>query len=203
LSLSNQALEPENFRNVEVGAKWEIAPDLSLTTAGYRLNHGNVVVRDPADPTVSHLVDAERTTGLEIELAGNLSRRWTVQGGYAYQDGEITRSLSAAVTAGARLAQVPRHTFSLWNRVQLSPVWGAGVGVISRSESFVSTDNVVVLPGFARVDAAVFARINPRVRAQVNVENLLDRRYYASAHNNNNIAPGAPRTLSLALTTDF
>jgi catecholate siderophore receptor len=203
LSLTNQALDPEEFTNLEAGAKWEITPSLSFTTAVYRLNHGNVVVRDALDPTVSHLVDAERTRGLELEIAGSVSERWTLQGGYAYQNGEITRSLSAAVAAGSRLAQVPRHTFSLWNRVLLTRVWGAGLGVISRSDSFAAADNAVVLPGYARVDAAVFAAITPRVHAQVNVENLFDRRYYWSAHNNNNIAPGSPRAVRVALVTGF
>ena len=44
---------------------------------------------------------------------------------------------------------------------------------------FTSTDNAVVLPGFTRVDAAVFFNLTPSVRAQVNVENLFDEDYYA------------------------
>ena len=39
-----------------------------------------------------------------------------------------------------------------------------------------------------------------RLRAQVNVENLLDTDYFASAHNNNNITPGAPRGVRFAVT---
>jgi catecholate siderophore receptor len=203
LSLTTQALDPESFRNYEVGAKWEITPIVSLTTAVYRMDHGNVVVRDALDPTISHLVDAERTAGTELELTGNLSARWSVHGGYAYQDGEITRSLSAAVVAGARLAQVPRHSFSLWNKYAISRRWGVGLGVISRSDSFVATDNRVILPGFTRVDAATFFTINPELRAHVNLENLFDERYYSAAHNNNNIAPGSPRALRVALSTRF
>ena len=37
--------------------------------------------------------------------------------------------------------------------------------------------------------------------AQLNVENLFDERYYATSHGNNNIMPGAARTLRLSLTT--
>ena len=39
---------------------------------------------------------------------------------------------------------------------------------------FASTDNTVTLPAFTRVDAAVFFTITPRLRAQMNVENLFD-----------------------------
>jgi catecholate siderophore receptor len=203
LSPSNQALDPETFSNYEVGAKWELAPVLSFTTAVYRLDHGNVVVRDPLNPAVSHLVDAERSTGIEAELSGILSSRWSVQASYAYQQAEITRSLSAAVVAGARLGQVPDHSFSVWSKYELSPMWGAGLGVISRSDSFVATDNTVVLPGFTRVDAAVFFTPTRRLRAQLNVENVFDERYFASAHNNNNILPGSPRAVRVAVITRF
>lgn len=203
LSLSNQALEPEVFRNYEAGAKWELTPTLSLTTAVYRLSHGNVVVRDAVNPTLSHLVDAERTNGLELELIGSVTDRWILQGGYAWQDGEITESLSSAVVAGARLAQVPRHSFSLWNKYDVTRMWAVGLGVISKSDRFVATDNRVVLPAFARVDAAVFATLSEQVRLHVNVENLFDERYFWAAHGNNNIAPGSPRALRVALTTRF
>ena len=203
LSLTNQALEPENFRNYEVGAKWEPLSTLAFSAAVYRLNRGNVVVRDAVDPTVSHLVDGERSTGLELEMSGSVTRRWSVQGGYAYQDGEITESISATVLAGARLAQLPRHSFSLWNRYDVTDRLGLGLGLISMSDRFVATDNTVVLPAFTRVDSAVFFNITPQLRAHVNVENLLDGEYSWAAHSNNNIAPGAPRSVRFAVTTKF
>jgi catecholate siderophore receptor len=203
LTLSNQALDPETYRNYEVGAKWDVAPALSFTAALYRLDRGNVVVSDPVDPSLSLLVDAQRTKGLELGLGGRITPAWSVIGGYAYQDGEITRSISATAQAGATLAQLPKHSFSVWNKYDLSSQWGIGLGLIHRSEMFTSTDNTVILPGFFRVDAAVFFALNSRLQAQLNVENLLDEDYYASAHNNTNITPGSPRALRVALTTRF
>ena len=35
LSLTNQALEPEEFRNYEIGAKWDVRPGLAFTAAVY------------------------------------------------------------------------------------------------------------------------------------------------------------------------
>jgi catecholate siderophore receptor len=203
LSPTNQALDPETFRNIEAGAKWEINPLLSLTAAVYRMDRGNVVVPDPVDPTLSLLVDAERTTGLEMEVSGSVTNRWSMHGGYAFQDAEVTRGLSAAIVAGARLGQVPRHTFSLWNKYDVSALLGVGLGVISRGDAFVATDNTVVLPGATRVDAAMFFNVTPRVRLQANVENLFSERYYWTAHNNNNILPGSPRGVRVGLTTNF
>jgi catecholate siderophore receptor len=51
-----------------------------------------------------------------------------------------------------------------------------------------------------RVDAGIFATINETWKAQLNVENLFDKGYWASANANNNISPGQPRTFRVKLT---
>jgi catecholate siderophore receptor len=68
---------------------------------------------------------------------------------------------------------------------------------------FTSTDNTVVLPAFTRLDAAVYVALTAYLRAQANIENVLDHRYYASANGNHNITPGSPRALRVILTTSF
>jgi catecholate siderophore receptor len=203
LSLTNQALDPEVFRNYEVGAKWDVARALFVSAALYRLDRGNVVVPDPTDPAVSVLVDAQQTKGLELEVNGNLTRPWSIAGGYAYQDGVITRSISATAQAGAVLAQLPKHSLSLWNRYQLTSRLAAGVGVLHRSQVFTSSDNLVVVPAWTRLDAALYYNLSTALRAQVNVENLFDELYYPNAHSNTNITPGSPRGVRFALTTHF
>lgn len=202
LSLTNQALDPEEFRNYELGAKWDVK-GLAFTVAAYRLDRSNVSVTDPQDPTRSILVDAQRMKGVEAGLDGRITKRWTLTGGYAFQDGEITRSISATAQAGATMAQVPRHSLSLWNKYDLTPKVAAAVGVVHRGDLFVATDNLVTLPAATRVDGALFWNATAKWRAQVNVENVLNARYFASANSNNNILPGSPRALKVALTTRF
>ena len=75
--------------------------------------------------------------------------------------------------------------------------------MISRGDVFTSTDNLVVLPNWTRVDTAVYYNVTPRLRAQVNIENLFDTGYYLSAHSNTNITPGSPRAVRIAFTTLF
>jgi hypothetical protein len=78
------------------------------------------------------------------EASGNPSAAWQIAGGYAYQHAFIT-SATVAAALGASVAQVPGHTFSLWNRYQISPRVGAGVGMIYRSDMFAAIDNTVTL----------------------------------------------------------
>lgn len=203
LSLTNRSLEPEEFRNRELGVKWEPRPDLALSLAAYRLDRHNVVIADPANPTRSLLVDGQRASGLELGINGRLTRRWSLAGGYAYQDGHLRSTQSATAVAGARLAQLPRHTLSLWQRYDLNPAWGFGAGTIYRDDIYASTDHAVTLPRFVRFDAAIFWRLNAKLRMQVNLENVFNREYYAAAHSNTNITPGSPRALRLSVTSRF
>jgi catecholate siderophore receptor len=203
LTATNQALAPEKFINREIGAKWDVTRLFAVTAAVFQLDRTNVAITDPADPTRSLLVDGQSTEGFEFGFAGRLSKKWSVIGGYAYQDGEIERTQSATVVAGARLAQLPRHTASLWTRYDFNRTWGVGLGVTHRGGFFASTDNNVTVPGFTRLDGALFYNFSRNLRAQLNVENLLDRDYFASAHSNNNITPGSPRVFRASLTTRF
>ena len=200
LSLTNENLDPETFKNQEVGIKWDVLPTLSATAAVYRLDRTNVAV--PVTPTVSQLVKAQRSEGMELEISGDITSAWSIAGGYAYQDARITRAIPGTV-AGTRLAQVPRHSASLWNRYDVAPGWGVGLGVIYRGEVFATTSNTVTLPRFTRVDAALFHTVSPHLQLQLNVENLLDKTYYASAHTNDNISPGAPRSVYLGARITF
>jgi catecholate siderophore receptor len=202
LTTVTQQLKPEKFTNYEAGVKWELARKLSLTAALYRLDRTNTRAADPNNPSRIVQTGSQRTDGLELGWSGAATRSWMIAGGYAWQNAFVARPTLDA-RAGARVAQVPRHSFSFWNRYQFRPRWGAGLGLSARTGMFAGIDNTVILPGYARLDAALYHRLTERVRLQVNVENLLDRKYYINAHSNNNISPGAPRAIRAGLVAYF
>lgn len=203
LTVSNRALKPERFINYELGAKWDLRPALALTAAVYQLDRTNVVAPDPLDATRALLVDGQRSRGLEVSLAGALTDAWHANVAWAHQKAVLTSTLSASALAGARLPQVPSDTLAIWNRYDFSSRLGAALGIVHESAMFASTDNTIELPAFTRVDAALFATLARRLSLQVNAENLLDARYWASAHNNNNITPGSPRAVRVSLLARF
>jgi catecholate siderophore receptor len=193
LDLTGEALEPERFDNYEFGAKWEPVSGLLATLAVYRLDRTNT--RAPgATPGTVVLTGAQRSRGLEIGLERNISDNWQISAGYSLQEAEIRRT-TAAAPAGREVPLVPRHQFALWNRYDLSERFGLGLGIVARSRMFASISNAVTLPGYARLDGAAFVEVADGIEAQVNVENLLGADYFPTAHNDNNIAPGAPRTV--------
>lgn len=202
LTTITQQVKPEKFTNYEAGVKWDLARHLSLTTAIYRLDRTNTRSTDPNDPTRIVQTGSQRTSGFEIGATGNIMRKWKVAGGYAYQDAFVTSATTAA-RAGAQVGQTPHHVFSLWNNYQILPRWGAGLGILNRSDMFATIDNSVLLSGYTRADAAVFFSLTERIRVQANVENVFDRKYYTNADSNTNISPGFPRAVRVGLLARF
>ena len=201
LSSVTATLKPERFDNYELGAKWQLH-NLSLTAATYRLERTNTRATDPNDPTRMVQTGAQRTAGFELGVSGQITSNWSIAAGYAYQDAEIT-STTFAAAAGARVAQVPRNNFSWWNHYQFAPKLAAGLGVIYRSAMFAAIDDEVTLPGYTRIDGALYYALSARMRLQANVENLFDRRYVINADGNTNISFGPPRLVRVGLTTSF
>ncbi len=200
--VTRAALKPEKFTTLELGFKWDVRPDLSITGAAYRLDRTNVLNRSNTGG-VSFLTKGQRTEGVELSVSGQLTPKWSVVGGYAYQDGKITSTENAAAPEGNTVPELPRHTFSMWSRYDFTPRYGAALGIINRGDMFASTDNKVRVQGFTRVDAAFFAKISKRIRMQVNIENLFDTKYIASVQNNNNATPGSPIAVRASITANF
>ena len=204
LAVNTQSLDPEEFENLELGAKWEVRPGLFAEAAVYRLNRSNAAVTDPSDPTRLVLLDgdSQRIDGAELSLAGAITDDWKVVASYAWQDARTVQPVGTT-PAGRVLPQTPETSLGLWNRIDLGDRWGIGVGATYRSESFASISNAVTLKSYTRYDAALYYTLNAHVSAQLNIENVLDKAYFPSAHSDNNITPGAPRAAWLTLHVTF
>ena len=205
LDVTTEALQPEKFDNYELGAKWEPIDGLLATAAIYQLDRSNT--RAPRSDGSGNIVltGEQRSRGMELGLERSISDNWQVSAGYAWQKAEIRERTTACNpdAADCEVPLVPRHSFSLWTRYDVSKQFGAGFGAIARSKSFASISNQVKLPGYARFDAALYYQITPKIEAQLNVENLFGADYFPAAHSDNNIAPGAPTTAKFALRVDL
>lgn len=189
LSTTTQNLAPEKFTNYEIGAKWDIRPDLNVTAALFQLDRSNATTPDPANPLTTINIGETRIKGLELAVTGKLLPGWQMSAGYTLQDAKLRGNDFVA------LGQVPKHQLSLWNRYDANDAIGIGFGVIHQSSQFAAirtSPTTTRLPAFTRVDAALFYDMSENVQLQANVENLFDTDYFADAHNNNNITPGAP-----------
>jgi catecholate siderophore receptor len=151
---------------------------------------------------------ASRVDGLELSLIGYITEKWQMTAGYANLDARyLTDTSNAAGTLAARAGNhvpfVPAQTYSLWNRYDFTENWGAGVGIISQTAYFANADNQVQVPGFTRVDGAVFYKLGTHLKAQLNVENIFGVKYFPSADANNNITIGSPRAARVSVTASY
>ena len=212
LNTGTLILDPQKFENTEVGVKWNINPKLLFTSAIYDLKRTNQPIPVTGAPAGSGLAipnGATTVRGFEAALNGYVTSDWQSILGYAYTDARIAKSLTdpsaggAQIPAGNRVQLVPYNQFSWWNKYQIDPRWAAAVGVIYLGDSYASNDDTVRLPGFVRVDAALYMKIDKTWSAQLNVENIFDKGYWASADGNNNLSPGQGRTFRVLARAKF
>lgn len=203
LSDATLILDPQKFENTEIGAKWNINPKLLWTAAVYELHRTNQPISDPNRSGFSLPNGATTVRGFETALNGYVTADWQSILGYAYTDARIAKNLSATIVAGNRVQLVPYNQFSWWNKYQFNPQWAAALGVIYLGNSYASSDDTVRLPGFVRVDAALYLKVNETWSGQLNVENIFDKGYWASADGNNNLSPGQGRTFRVLARAKF
>lgn len=194
-------LAPEKFRNLEAGVKWDFTPDLGMTAAVFRLDRTNTRSTDPLNGNPV-LTGKSRSKGAEVSLAGRITPNWQASLGYTYQTGQI-RAATTAAPAGRKLAQLPRHQFTAWTRYDVTKRLGLGLGLVHQSAQFSTISNVVRMPGFTRLDAAVYFKASEAFTLQLNAENITDERYFPSAHTDNNISTGEPMNVKLTARVKF
>ncbi|TBN47142.1 TonB-dependent siderophore receptor [Pseudomonas sp. BGI-2] len=207
LSTTNQDLEPEETTNFEIGGKWDLLDNrLALTAALFRLERTNMKTTDPVNPTKLVLAGEQRTDGLELTASGQLSDKWQVYAGYAYLDAEIIKSNSrtnGVANEGQVPTLTPRHSANLWLVRSLTQTWRLGMGANYVDDRYTALDNVVVMPAYTTVDAALLYN-QPKWDMALRLRNVFDKDYYASAHGSVDlITPGAPRTLELSTNYRF
>ena len=202
LARNTAEVAPENAKNYETGVKIDLFDRrLALTGALFRLDRNNVKNTDPTDPTRLVLTGQQRTDGAQVSAAGDVWRGLKINAGYANLTARVTRDTTAA-PAGRTVGLVPRHQATLWATYDVAARFGFGGGLVHQARMFTSFTNAVSLPAFTRADAFAYYRVG-RYRLALNVDNVLDAKYYPTANGDNNISPGAPRSLQLSLRAAF
>ncbi|WP_232422384.1 TonB-dependent siderophore receptor [Methylosarcina fibrata] len=208
VSADGAKFDPQRGKQYEIGIKAE-TPDkrLSSTLALFHLTKTNLLTDDPneADPNFQILAGAIRSRGIEFDLAGQITDRLHLLTTYAYTEAKYTQDFDGL--QGNRLENVPRHQGSLWGTWQFNEAFKAGLGVVAVGRRWGDADNTFILPGYVRLDAmAAYTHTVGRHRftAQLNVNNLLDKEYYANSDGSDlDVIPGSPINVFGSLKYEF
>jgi len=185
--LANPHLKPEENRAFEAGF------EQSFFGGKYQLSgvYFNNLFRNQIDFAIINPntfagqyqnIDESMAHGAEVQLAGRLSSRLSLNGAYVYTSSQILAqpfAFDSLHQPGQPLLRRPKHSGNLL-LTYLGSRWGANLGgsfVGRRPDSDFLGFNINHAAGYARVDLGGWYAINSRVTAYANVENALNDHY--------------------------
>jgi vitamin B12 transporter len=174
---ANPNLKPEENRAFEAGVEQGFFGGKVQLSGVYFNNqfHNqvNFVIVDPITFAGQYQnIDKSMAHGAELQLAGRLSSRLSLDGGYVYTS---SQALSGA-SKDQPLLRRPKHAGNLL-LTYLGSRWGANLGgsfVGRRPDSDFLGFNITHAAGYARVDLGGWYAINSRITAYANIENALN-----------------------------
>lgn len=210
-SASGQPFSPELAEQFEGGIKTEFFDGrLTASLAAYELTKSNILTADIStpDPSDSVAIGRARSQGIEFDAAGQLTDRLKLIGSYSYTDTEILKDYYG--NQGHRLPNAPENSGSLWLNYELPQGFKFGTGTYIAGKRQANAANNWQLPGYVRWDAMAAYQWKvgkSRMTAQVNVNNILDKRYYAFADEFGNprfdAMPGEPLTVLGSIKLEY
>ena len=214
---ATQLFPPQKSKQFEAGLKAELLDgNLSTSMTVFDLTKTNILYVDPATPTApfNYLLRGEqRSRGLEWALNGNITSRLSVLGNITYiQKAWVSEDKTVAQGGqlGLPLPGVNRKQGSLWLSynlpVETSGTWTVGGGSFFAYDRQSDATSTFDLPGYTRWDgfaAYKFKTGAGKWTAQLNIQNIFDKKYYITASSRTAVFPGAPRTAIASLRLDF
>jgi iron complex outermembrane receptor protein len=205
----------ETSESVEVGAKFATADSgVSGTVAVYRGKKSNFLTSDPVNAGFSIAGGEAQSDGLELDLVAKLGEDTQGTFSYAYTKARTTKAtldfnFGFPIPAGADLINIPLHSLHalLTHDVHLQ---NGGMLTLGGDAAYVS-DRLgetgfapeFRLPSYTLLNLMAAYEPNDRVKLTAYVSNLFDKVYYPSSYSRFWVAPGAPRSFTLAGSFKF
>ncbi|MFC0170504.1 TonB-dependent siderophore receptor [Pseudoduganella danionis] len=208
ISIDNQAFPAEQSKSYETGAKLESADGrLSATLALYHIAKRNVLTTNPLNTDYALPAGEMASQGVELDVAGELRRGLRLSASYAYTDAQVTRG-DQLITTGSRFPNVARHSANLLlsqagSVLGRPATLGAGLNYVGARPGDVAFSSAFMLPAYATVKLLADWSPSKALKFTLNIDNLLDRQYYASSYSQLWVAPGPARSASLKLHYQF
>lgn len=213
---AGRVLDPREGINLEWGVKGELGGGrLNVSGAVFLMTDSNRPELDLSDPSgTAYFAGGEtRNKGFELSASGEIRPGWTFNGGYVFNEGEITR---ANLNVGQRPNVFePEQMLRLWTDYTLPGLAGkvsVGGGLEWQSEirrPTINNRDWNTVPwmeqgAYALAKLRVGYRPSEKLRLAFNVNNLFDEWYYTYIHSDATARAmwGEPRTFFMTATYD-
>lgn len=225
--IDDRQIDPETARSYEAGLKLALRDERLLITAALFdvTQKGKPFVVNPFDNNGEPTLPADRrfgnigeiqTEGFELEIVGQITGAWRLQGGYARIDSKITEGGSnrfgGLFKEGNRIGGIAEHNFNIFTFYEWQVArgeLGVGGGVFAIGDVFVSEENRAKYDAWTQVDLAAFYK-RGHWKVQLNVSNLFDEDYRQAQFGSINdafaairVGTSAPRTVMGSLAVEF
>jgi catecholate siderophore receptor len=232
---SNQIFGPMKNTAIEVGNKWELFErhllvsgalfQTNVTNARESVNVTSVATQTAACPYNASIGGTQpcisagaayEIRGIDLEVTGKITDKWSVFGGLVLMKSEVTKSLVPPAdpalyssNVGLPLANIANQSFSLLSKYQIDDRWEVGGQAVYRSAMYGGTllaaNQGTVLPSFWRFDSFAEAKIDKNWTAKLFVNNIFNKLYYTAFYQSAApFTPEAPgRTVAVVLSARY
>ncbi|MDO5074081.1 MAG: TonB-dependent siderophore receptor [Neisseria animaloris] len=186
--------EPEKTRTVEVGTKNAFFDDaLTVNAALFHTKKTQQYYRDAG------FIDWSKVYGLDLEVAGRITDRLNVLGNVIVSNGSMKATSPSTKQLNGHFPEAAaKFTANLWTNYRITDNVNAGLGIRHVGDRYTHSPNnngsiVQKLPAYTAVDAMTSYE-NRKYRAQLNVNNVFDKKHFTTGHRRQAI-PGDRRTV--------
>lgn len=204
----NKLLSPINGNTYEVGLKGQFFDNrLNASLAVFTMKQSNVAeyvgYNSVLGQGIYRETDGTTSEGFEMEVVGEVLPNWNITVGY---------SQFTAKTADDEDVNplIPRKQFNLFTSYQLPANWdaltvGGGVRWQSKTYAYQAATGLPAIEqeAYYLVDLMARYQMNDQWSAQLNINNLLDEKYYAPTEDAMQIYWQEPRNAELSLKYQF
>ncbi|RNI21938.1 TonB-dependent siderophore receptor [Rufibacter latericius] len=199
----------EQSYQMETGLKGEFFQKaLFATVSLYQIEKRNTLVNtgqvtEEGNPIYRQNGKA-RSRGVELEVNGNVLPNFNLNASYAFNRTEIIDA-DVAAENGMMAANAPKHSAGLWAKYTFTTPGLNGLGLAlggnyvsrRRMEIQVNAVNTGELiwdywPEYTVANAALFYHVN-KFKLSLNLNNVLNKRYFVGGYDYFRASPGAPR----------
>jgi iron complex outermembrane receptor protein len=149
----------------EVGGKASLFDDtVTASVTLFDLYQRNRMTADPDHVGFSLPVGEVRSKGIELDVAGQITKHINLIGSYTFNEAEITKdnTKGASSIVGKDWYGVPKNSGSIWAKYDFTPEasdgWAVGAGAYLNGMRQGNNTNTFQLPGYTRIDAMLSYR---------------------------------------------
>jgi len=197
-----EVLPPLVSKQYEAGLKYDINPNLLLSTALFRIEKANQF-SNLATPVPTYVRDGLQVhNGVELVLTGKITDNLTIMGGGTLMDLSVEKSNNPALE-GNKPANAASRMGKIYAEYALPWIPGLSLtgGIYYTGERYANAANTDKIPSYTLYD--IGARYSTRVlnkalTVRLNVINLTGKNYWQNA-----TYLGVPRTVAFSVSTMF